>query len=226
MGDVARAIGATKKGSSSQYATFETKNGDIVTIRLANHNASSARFDNAGRENAISIVVTNRNNEGVLNDGNVYNIAVVNKYGEVEDYVSSVHIKSDNNLRNKITKGAELLLPQERITDGILPRNNPTPTANVTNISEPSKPRFSRKPGESIFDYASRVSEDVERSAREGETKYDFKGEDEAQRPFYVFLFESKEINDKNVATYSLNINDAKYTKPIRFVEISPIRRI
>ena len=89
------------------------------------------------------------------NNDNVYNIAVVNKYGEVEDYVSSVHIKSDNNLRNKITKGAELLLPQERITDGILPRNNPTPTANVTNISEPSKPRFSRKPGESIFDYAS-----------------------------------------------------------------------
>ena len=101
------------------------------------------------------------------NNDNVYNIAVVNKYGEVEDYVSSVHIKSDNNLRNKITKGAELLLPQERITDGILPRNNPTPTANVTNISEPSKPRFSRKPGESIFDYASRVSEDVDRSVRE-----------------------------------------------------------
>ena len=101
------------------------------------------------------------------NNDNVYNIAVVNKYGEVEDYVSSVHIKSDNNLRNKITKGAELLLPQERITDGILPRNNPTPTANVTNISEPSKPRFSRKPGESIFAYASRVSEDVDRSVRE-----------------------------------------------------------
>ena len=101
------------------------------------------------------------------NNDNVYNIAVVNKYGEVEDYVSSVHIKSDNNLRNKIKKGAELLLPQERITDGILPRNNPTPTANVTNISEPSKPRFSRKPGESIFDYASRVSEDVDRSVRE-----------------------------------------------------------
>ena len=101
------------------------------------------------------------------NNDNVYNIAVVNKYGEVEDYVSSVHIKSDNNLRNKITKGAELLLPQERITDGILPRNNPTPTANVTNISEPSKLRFSRKPGESIFDYASRVSEDVDRSVRE-----------------------------------------------------------
>ena len=101
------------------------------------------------------------------NNDNVYNIAVVNKYGEVEDYVSSVHIKSDNNLRNKITKGAELLLPQERITDGILPRNNSTPGAKVANYSETSKPRYSRKPGESIFDYASRVSEDVDRSVRE-----------------------------------------------------------
>ena len=101
------------------------------------------------------------------NNDNVYNIAVVNKYGEVEDYVSSVHIKSDNNLRNKIKKGAELFLPNARTTDGTMSRNNSTPTANVTNTSEPSKPRYSRKPGESIFDYASRVSEDVDRSVRE-----------------------------------------------------------
>ncbi len=72
IGDVARAIGAKEKGSSSQYATFETKNGRIVTIRLANHNASSSKFDNAGRNNAISIVITNRNNEGIRNDGNAH----------------------------------------------------------------------------------------------------------------------------------------------------------
>ena len=101
------------------------------------------------------------------NNDNVYNIAVVNKYGEVEDYVSSVHIKSDNNLRNKITKGAELLLPQERITDGTMSRNNSTPDAKVANYSETAKPRLSRKPGESIFDYASRVSDSVDRSVRE-----------------------------------------------------------
>ena len=101
------------------------------------------------------------------NNDNVYNIAVVNKYGEVEDYVSSVHIKSDNNLRNKITKGAELLLPNARTTDGTMSRNNSTPGAKVANYSETAKPRYSRKPGESIFDYASRVSEDVDRSVRE-----------------------------------------------------------
>ena len=63
--------------------------------------------------------------------GNLYNIVVVNKHGEVEDYVSSVHIKRDGNLRNKIKNGAELFLPQERNTDGNLSRNNSTPAAKV-----------------------------------------------------------------------------------------------
>lgn len=65
--------------------------------------------------------------------GNLYNIVVVNKHGEVEDYVSSVHIKRDGNLRNKIKNGAELFLPQERNTDGTLFRNNSTPAAKVGN---------------------------------------------------------------------------------------------
>ena len=65
------------------------------------------------------------------NSGNTYNVVAVNKHGEVEDYVSSVHIKRDGNLRNKIKNGAELLLPQERNTDGILSRNNSTPAAKV-----------------------------------------------------------------------------------------------
>ena len=97
----------------------------------------------------------------------MYNVVVVNKHGEVEDYISSVHIKRDNNLRNKIKKGAELFLPNARTTDGTMSRNNSTPSAKVANYSETAKPRFSRKPGESIFDYASRVSEDVDRSVRE-----------------------------------------------------------
>ena len=97
----------------------------------------------------------------------MYNVVVVNKHGEVEDYISSVHIKRDNNLRNKIKKGAELFLPNARTTDGTMSRNNSTPDAKVANYSETAKPRFSRKPGESIFDYASRVSDSVDRSVRE-----------------------------------------------------------
>ncbi|EJX10662.1 hypothetical protein EVA_00732, partial [gut metagenome] len=72
IGDLAKAIDAKKKGSSSQYATFETKNGDIVTIRIANHNASSKRMDDAGRDNAISIVISPKLNNGILNDGEAH----------------------------------------------------------------------------------------------------------------------------------------------------------
>ena len=74
----------------------------------------------------------------------MYNVVVVNKHGEVEDYISSVHIKRDNNLRNKIKKGAELFLPNARTTDGTMSRNNSTPGANVANYSETAKPRYSR----------------------------------------------------------------------------------
>lgn len=40
IGDIANALGAQRKGSKSEYATFETKNGRVVTIRLADHNAT------------------------------------------------------------------------------------------------------------------------------------------------------------------------------------------
>ena len=67
----------------------------------------------------------------------VYNIAVVNKHGELEDYISSVHIKTDNNLKNKIGKGAELLIPNNRDTYGNNAQSNSTPSdANVANNSE------------------------------------------------------------------------------------------
>ena len=73
------------------------------------------------------------------NSGNKYNIVAVNKHGEIEDYVSSVHVKRDNNLRNKIKNGAELLLPYERNTDGVNLRNNSTPAAKVVENSETSQ---------------------------------------------------------------------------------------
>ena len=45
IGDMARAFGARPYGSGSQYTTFETRNGKIVTIRLADHNdATTIRF--------------------------------------------------------------------------------------------------------------------------------------------------------------------------------------
>ena len=72
IGNVAKALGASRFGSGSEYATFETKNGDVVTIRLANHNAHVSGFDHNGKDNGISIVISPKPNEGITNDGNAH----------------------------------------------------------------------------------------------------------------------------------------------------------
>jgi hypothetical protein len=72
VGDVAKALGAKQFGSKSQYATFETKNGQTVTIRLGNHNATVSSFDNNGEDNGISIVISRHENKGITNDGNAH----------------------------------------------------------------------------------------------------------------------------------------------------------
>lgn len=72
LGDVANAIGAQKQGSGSQYATFETVNGNVVTIRLADHNATVSNFDNRDENEGISIVVSAKGNNGITNDGDAH----------------------------------------------------------------------------------------------------------------------------------------------------------
>ena len=58
INEVANAINATSDGSNSKYASFETGDGHIVTIRLANHNATVSNFDYKGELDGISIVVS------------------------------------------------------------------------------------------------------------------------------------------------------------------------
>ena len=74
IGETAKALNINKdiQHKASQYATFETKNGKIVTIRLSNHNATVSNFDNHGEKNGISIVVTPKENLGITNDGNAH----------------------------------------------------------------------------------------------------------------------------------------------------------
>ena len=69
LSELGRAIGAEQKGSSSQYVTIEAKNGNEVTIRLSDHNASVERMDNAGKDNAISIVISRKGNKGIQGTG-------------------------------------------------------------------------------------------------------------------------------------------------------------
>lgn len=72
IGDIANALGAQRKGSKSEYATFETKNGRVVTIRLADHNATVSNFDRRGELDGISIVVSPKKSAGVTNDGEAH----------------------------------------------------------------------------------------------------------------------------------------------------------
>ena len=72
IGTVANALGAKSHNSKSEYATFETKNGRVVTIRLADHNATVSNFDNRGELDGISIVVSPKKSAGVTNDGDAH----------------------------------------------------------------------------------------------------------------------------------------------------------
>ena len=72
LGRLAEVLNAKKHGSNSQYATFEAVNGNVFTIRLANHNAKTSTFDNHNENEGISIVVTAQDNNGVTNDGNAH----------------------------------------------------------------------------------------------------------------------------------------------------------
>lgn len=72
VGKVAQALGATRDGSKSEYATFETKNGKVVTIRLADHNAKVSNFDRRNELSGISIVVSPKVNTGMTNDGDAH----------------------------------------------------------------------------------------------------------------------------------------------------------
>ena len=72
IGDVAKALGAKRGGSASEYASFETKNGKIITIRLSNHNAKVSNFDANGETDGISIVVSPKKGGGMTNDGKAH----------------------------------------------------------------------------------------------------------------------------------------------------------
>lgn len=72
VGDIAKAIGAERKGSGSQYVTFEAKNGTIVTLRLADHNAKVSNFDNSRERNGVSIVISRKPSTGITNDGEAH----------------------------------------------------------------------------------------------------------------------------------------------------------
>lgn len=84
IGRLAEKLEAEKDGSNSEYATFKTINNNIVTIRLADHNATVSNFDYRNEYNGISIVIDPKknNNNGIINDGDAH---IVEYYYEALD---------------------------------------------------------------------------------------------------------------------------------------------
>ena len=69
--DISKALGARNTGTSN-YITIEAKNSTIFTLRLSNHNATVANFDNNGETNGISIVISRHDNKGITNNGDAH----------------------------------------------------------------------------------------------------------------------------------------------------------
>lgn len=69
--DISKALGARNTGTSN-YITIEAKNGTIFTLRLSNHNATVANFDNNGETSGISIVISRHDNKGITNNGDAH----------------------------------------------------------------------------------------------------------------------------------------------------------
>lgn len=132
---MAQALGASTKGSSSQYATFETINGQIVTIRLANHNASTKRMDDAGRDNAISIVISPKPNEGILNDGDAH---------IVEFYYNSIKLrKAEGHPLAEIVRSIKQALYSGEYKD----------TTGLADVIEVNNPRYFRTPSGEAYGF-------------------------------------------------------------------------
>lgn len=85
IGDIAQAIGAKREKSNSEYATFEAVNGNIVTIRLSDHSATTKNFDIHNETEGISLVISAQPVEGVDNTEGKAHI--------VEFYYNSIELR-------------------------------------------------------------------------------------------------------------------------------------
>ena len=72
IGELSRELKLRNNGNNSNYETFETRNGQIVTIRVSDHNASSKNMADVGQLNGISIVISRKPNKGITNDGDAH----------------------------------------------------------------------------------------------------------------------------------------------------------
>lgn len=120
IGEVANSLGINTPDKSSKYATFETKNGKVVTIRLSNHNAKVSNFDANDEVDGISIVVSAKKSSGITNDGNAH---------VIEYYYDAIKLRrADGKPLAEIVKSIKQLLYSGEF-------NDPTGLAEVQEVN-------------------------------------------------------------------------------------------
>lgn len=73
IGDTAKALEIEfVHGKNSQYLPLETKNGDILTLRISNHSATIKSFDKRNEEEGISIVISREPNKKIQGEGKAH----------------------------------------------------------------------------------------------------------------------------------------------------------
>ena len=146
IGEVANSLGINTPDKSSKYATFETKNGKVVTVRLSNHNAKVSNFDANDEVDGISIVVSAKKSSGITNDGNAH---------VIEYYYDAIKLRrADGKPLAEIVKSIKQLLYSGEF-------NDPTGLAEVQEVN-----------GEDVVRYQLSVAG---RKANGGDTGYDSK---------------------------------------------------
>ncbi|MBQ2797513.1 MAG: hypothetical protein IJF01_07270 [Tidjanibacter sp.] len=110
IGDVAKAIGAKREKSNSEYATFEAVNGNIVTIRLSDHSATTKNFDIHNETEGISLVISAQPVGGIDNTEGKAHI--------VEFYYNSIELRrADGKPLVEIIKSIKQALYSGEYTD-------------------------------------------------------------------------------------------------------------
>lgn len=146
IGEVANSLGINTPDKSSKYATFETKNGKVVTVRLSNHNAKVSNFDANDEVDGISIVVSAKKSSGITNDGNAH---------VMEYYYDAIKLRrADGKPLAEIVKSIKQLLYSGEF-------NDPTGLAEVQEVN-----------GEDVVRYQLSVAG---KNTKGGDTGYDSK---------------------------------------------------
>ena len=136
VGVIADAAELSQRGSS-HYGTFKATNGDVFTIRVSNHNATVSNFDNENETDGVSIVISNKPNTGINNDGSAHIVEYFYRKADL--------LKSYGNPIADILGAMKTLIESGEYTD-------PTGLAQRQEINIPAEPL--RTSNGTIYGYA------------------------------------------------------------------------